>query len=189
MAKKSKTYWIHTVFHYCIPSKTSEERTLSYLTMPLERLSRCRYWLLIIVVFLIEQYSIANLWIFFSRRRKKIISLKKLKDIVNNTPRWYHVAKNIKHPRCNSARVTNFSDKYRVLFKEYHYVKSVRIWNFSGLYFPIFRLNTEIYRAILQINSVRTRENMDQKSSEYRHFLRSKRLDRLAQEQLFQSFL
>ena len=37
---------------------------------------------------------------------------------------------------------------------------------FSGSYFPVFELNTEIY-------SVRMRENADQNNSEYGHILRS----------------
>ena len=40
---------------------------------------------------------------------------------------------------------------------KYHRVKSVRIWSFSGPYFPVFRLNTG---------------NTDQKNSEFGHFSR-----------------
>ena len=32
-----------------------------------------------------------------------------------------------------------------------HYVDSNRIWSFSGPYFPIFGLNTKIYRVNLRI--------------------------------------
>ena len=47
-------------------------------------------------------------------------------------------------------------------------IKSVRIWSFSGLYFPTFRLNT------LGIQSeVWMRENMDQKNSECGHWSHS----------------
>ena len=48
-----------------------------------------------------------------------------------------------------------------------HCVKSVRIWNFSGTYFPAFRVNTERYSVSLCIQSecgkIRTRitPNMD----------------------------
>ena len=41
--------------------------------------------------------------------------------------------------------------------KNVHYVKSVRIWSYSGPYIPAFGLNT------------------DQNNSEYGHFLRSGR--------------
>ena len=34
-----------------------------------------------------------------------------------------------------------------------HSVKSVRIWSFSGPYFPAFRLNTEIYKVKLRIQT------------------------------------
>ena len=49
-----------------------------------------------------------------------------------------------------------------------HYVKSVRIWSFSGPYFPAIGLNTE-----RSPYSVRMRENTDQKNSEYGLFSRS----------------
>ena len=42
-------------------------------------------------------------------------------------------------------------------------VRSARIFNFSGQYFPAFGLKTEIFREILW-------ENADQKSTEYGHF-------------------
>ena len=44
-----------------------------------------------------------------------------------------------------------------------HYVKSVRIWSYSGPYFPHSDL----------IYSIRMRENADQNNSEYKHFSRS----------------
>ena len=47
-------------------------------------------------------------------------------------------------------------------------VKSIRIWSYSGLCFPAFRLNTRI-----SLYSVRMLENTDQNNSEYGHFLRS----------------
>ena len=34
-----------------------------------------------------------------------------------------------------------------------HCVKNVRIWSFSGPYFPAFRLNTEKYRVSVRIQS------------------------------------
>ena len=34
-----------------------------------------------------------------------------------------------------------------------HYVKSVQIWSFSGPFFNVFELNTEIYEVNLRINS------------------------------------
>ena len=49
--------------------------------------------------------------------------------------------------------------------RQAHCLKSVRIRQFSGPYFPAFGLNTEY--------SVRMRENTEQKNSEYGHFLRS----------------
>ena len=48
------------------------------------------------------------------------------------------------------------------VFRDYHCVKSVRIWRFSGPYFPTCGLNT------------------DQKNSEYVHFIRSYRNGTLA---------
>ena len=44
-------------------------------------------------------------------------------------------------------------------------IKSVRIWSYSGPYFPTFRLY-----------SVRMRENADENNSEYEHFSRSEGL-------------
>ena len=52
----------------------------------------------------------------------------------------------------------------------YYCVKSVRIWSFSGPYFPAFGLNQG------EIHSVRMRENTEQKNSQYAHFSRSLRL-------------
>ena len=49
-----------------------------------------------------------------------------------------------------------------------HCVKNFRIRSFSGPYFLTFGLNTERYLV-----SVRMRENLDQKNSEYGHFSRS----------------
>ena len=47
--------------------------------------------------------------------------------------------------------------------------ESVRIWSFSGSYFPAFGLNTEKYGVSL-------REDTDQKNSECGHFSRSANL-------------
>ena len=47
--------------------------------------------------------------------------------------------------------------------------ESVRIWSFSGSYFPAFGLNTEKYGVSL-------REDTDQKNSESGHFSRSANL-------------
>ena len=49
--------------------------------------------------------------------------------------------------------------------------KIVRIWNFSGQYFPTFVLNTEILRISPYL--VQMQENTDQKISEYGHFSRN----------------
>ena len=38
-----------------------------------------------------------------------------------------------------------------MLYSKYHCVKSVRIWSYSGPYFPAFRLNTERYEVSLRI--------------------------------------
>ena len=56
-----------------------------------------------------------------------------------------------------------------------HCVEDVRNWSFSGRHLPAFGLNTKQCREILCISSysVRIRENTDQGSSEYWHFLRS----------------
>ena len=43
------------------------------------------------------------------------------------------------------------------------YLKSIRIWSYSGPHFPAFGLRTSPY-------SVRTRENTDQNNSEYGRF-------------------
>ena len=51
-----------------------------------------------------------------------------------------------------------------------HCVKSVRIWSFSGLYFPSFELNTERYCLSFHIQSIqRMQENTGHKN--YWHFL------------------
>ena len=50
-------------------------------------------------------------------------------------------------------------------------IKSIRIWSYSGPYFPVFRLNTMRYEVSLY--SVQMRENADQINSQYGHFLRS----------------
>ena len=48
--------------------------------------------------------------------------------------------------------------------------QSVRIWSYSGLYFPAFGLNTVVR---ISPYSVQMRKNTDQNNSEYGHFLRS----------------
>ena len=49
---------------------------------------------------------------------------------------------------------------YDLLFRN-HCLKNVRIWSYSGLYFPAFGLNTERYGVVLLIRSkcgkIRTR--------------------------------
>ena len=52
--------------------------------------------------------------------------------------------------------------------KAKHCMKSVRILSFSGPYFPVFGLNTEIH-SVIQISVY----SSDQKNSKYGHFLRS----------------
>ena len=51
----------------------------------------------------------------------------------------------------------------------HHCIKSVRIWSYSGLYFPAFGLNTERYSVYIY---VRIGENVDQNNSKYWHFSR-----------------
>ena len=53
-----------------------------------------------------------------------------------------------------------------------HCVKSVQIWGFFGSYFPVFRLNTDIYGVNLRIQS-ENRKIRTRKRSVLRHFLRS----------------
>ena len=47
-------------------------------------------------------------------------------------------------------------------YQSFHWVKSVRIWSFYGLYFPAFELNTERYFVSVRIQSecgkIRTRK-------------------------------
>ena len=57
--------------------------------------------------------------------------------------------------------------------KHKYCVKSVRVWSYSGPYFPAFGLNTERYGV--SPYSVRMRENTDQNNSEYGHFLHSEK--------------
>ena len=49
-----------------------------------------------------------------------------------------------------------------------HCLKGIRIWSYSGPYFPTFGLNMETY--FVSQYSVRMRENTDQNNSEYGHF-------------------
>ena len=53
-----------------------------------------------------------------------------------------------------------------------HCVKSVRIRRFSGPYFPVFGLNTEIYGVNLRIQS-EYRKIRTKKNSVFGHFSRS----------------
>ena len=42
----------------------------------------------------------------------------------------------------------------------FHCVKSLQIWSFSGPYFPVFVLNTEVYGRIqYEYRKIRTRKN------------------------------
>ena len=45
------------------------------------------------------------------------------------------------------------ADQLNNHLKEAHSVKSVRIWSYSGLHFPIFGLNIERYRIFLRVQS------------------------------------
>ena len=68
--------------------------------------------------------------------------------------------------------MNDFVEKFFSKINDFHYVKSVRIRSFFDPNFPTIR--TEYWD--LQSKSpysVRMRENADQKSSEYGHFLRS----------------
>ena len=65
-----------------------------------------------------------------------------------------------------------FCERTQWMISYYHWVKSVRIWNFFVPYFPAFGLNTERYHVSLRIQSEWMRENTDQKNSEYEHFSR-----------------
>ena len=68
-----------------------------------------------------------------------------------------------------------FTDGRDSFFKiEMHCVKSVHIRIFSGPYFPAFELNTERYR-VSRKKIQRDTEYLDQKNSEYGHFLSSDR--------------
>ena len=50
-----------------------------------------------------------------------------------------------------------------------HCVKSVQIWSFSGPYFPVFGLNTEIYSINLRMRS-KYRKIRSRKNSVFGHF-------------------
>ena len=56
-------------------------------------------------------------------------------------------------------------DKYLMRSSNYNCAKSVRIWSFSGPYFPAFRLNTKRYRVSLCIQfkcgKIRTRKTQN----------------------------
>ena len=75
---------------------------------------------------------------------------------VKLTPKKRHLNKT--ETLLRSPKVSFFSQK----MDRFHCVKSVRIWNLSGPYFPAFRLNTEIYQVNLCIQSkcwkIRTRK-------------------------------
>ena len=73
-----------------------------------------------------------------------------------------------KTPKSSNFPQIKKKDKGRIR----HCVKSVTIRSFSGLYFPAFGLNTEIYGVNLR-NSVRMQENANQENSKYRRSLRS----------------
>ena len=65
-----------------------------------------------------------------------------------------------------TARKQRISDdelqKYKANYTRYHCVKNVQMRTFSGPYFPVFGLNTEIYSVNLRIQSkyrkIRTRK-------------------------------
>ena len=52
-------------------------------------------------------------------------------------------------------------------------MKIVRIWSFSGRFFPAFELNMQRYGRSISPYVGRIRENTDQKKYEYRYFSRS----------------
>ena len=59
-------------------------------------------------------------------------------------------------------------------YLRHHCLKSVRIRNYSGPYFPAIGLNTEKYSECGKVGQIiRMWENKDQNNSEYGHSLRS----------------
>ena len=54
-----------------------------------------------------------------------------------------------------------------------HFVKSVRIWSYSGPHFPAFGQNSERYKN-LSVISLNAGKYKDQNNSEYGHFSRSR---------------
>ena len=80
----------------------------------------------------------------------------------------------INNDDCNNnddSGIGGCKDNPKTKRTENRYVKSVRIRRFSGLKLPTFGLNMEILGKSLY--SVPVRENVDQKNSEYEHFLLS----------------
>ena len=63
-----------------------------------------------------------------------------------------------------ATRETLQTQELGIKNRKIHCVKSVRIWSYSGPYFPVFNISPY---------SIRMRENADQYISEYGHFLRS----------------
>ena len=62
--------------------------------------------------------------------------------------------------------IKSFTETGDYQLTKIHCVRSVRIWSFSGPYFPAFRLNTEIWiflRTQAECRKIRTRKtpNMD----------------------------
>ena len=62
---------------------------------------------------------------------------------------WWNYGLFMDH-KCIETRNMNLR---LICFHPHHYVKSVRIWSYSGPHFPAFGLNTERYTASLRIQS------------------------------------
>ena len=81
---------------------------------------------------------------FHSKKRFHILWKKMFWNTIRKTQRFKQVWNNI------------------LELKTYHYVESVRIWSFSGPYFPAFGLHTERFGVYLSIQSecgkIRTRK-------------------------------
>ena len=82
------------------------------------------------------------------------------------------------NPFNNSKKLNKTFYKMKAYELREHCVKSVRIWSYSGLYFPAFELNTERYcgkmgtRVTPNMDTFHTVEKIDKALLEvtYKHF-------------------
>ena len=108
---------------------------------------------------------------------KKFIIIFVLAKTQKKISRTAHISEVKASLRLSTFRIENYCNRdaysfIKSIWVTIHCLKSIQIWSFSGPYFPVFGLNTDIYRVNLRIQS-KYRKIRTKKNSVFRHFSHS----------------